>query len=118
MILATGVSYRALGAEGIDAFAGSGVFYGAARTEAAAMHGHEVILVGGGNSAGQAAVFFADYASKVTILIRGESLDASMSRYLIDELDRKPNVVVRTGGEIMRCKGTDSAGLRHDPQPR
>jgi thioredoxin reductase (NADPH) len=105
VILATGVSYRALQAEGLKEFAGVGVFYGAARTEAPAMQGREVILVGGGNSAGQAAAFFADYASKVTILIRGASLDASMSRYLIDELERKPNVVVRTGGEIVRCKG-------------
>jgi thioredoxin reductase (NADPH) len=105
VILATGVSYRALQAEGLEEFAGVGVFYGAARTEAPAMQGREVILVGGGNSAGQAAAFFADYASKVTILIRGASLDASMSRYLIDELERKPNVHVRTGGEIVRCKG-------------
>ena len=105
VILATGVSYRALQAEGLEDYAGIGVFYGAARTEAAAMQGREVILVGGGNSAGQAAVFFADYASKVTILIRGESLASSMSQYLIDELDRKPNVEVRTGGEIVRCVG-------------
>ena len=107
LIVATGVSYRALEADGLDAYAGIGVFYGAARTEAAAMQGREVILVGGGNSAGQAAAFFADYASKVTILIRGESLAASMSQYLIDELDRKPNVHVRTGGEIVRCIGEE-----------
>ena len=107
VILATGVSYRALPAEGIDAYLGIGVFYGAARTEAAAMRGREVILVGGGNSAGQAAAFFADYAAKVTILIRGAGLDASMSRYLIDELERKPNVVVRTGGEITAFAGDE-----------
>ena len=105
VILATGVSYRALPAEGLDSFAGIGVFYGAARTEAAAMQGRDVILVGGGNSAGQAAAFFADYASNVTILIRGDSLAASMSQYLIDELSRKPNVHVRTGGELIRCAG-------------
>ena len=64
VILATGVSYRALPADGIDAFVGIGVFYGAARTEAAGMQGRDVILVGGGNSAGQAAVFFADYARR------------------------------------------------------
>ena len=105
LILASGVSYRALDADGLDAFAGIGVFYGAARTEAAAMQGRDIILVGGGNSAGQAAVFFADYARSVTILIRGESLSSSMSRYLIDELERKPNVHVRTGGEVARCTG-------------
>jgi thioredoxin reductase (NADPH) len=107
VILATGVSYRALQADGIDAFAGIGVFYGAARTEAPAMQGRDVILVGGGNSAGQAAVFFADYARSVTILIRGAGLAASMSSYLIDELARKPNVHVRTGGEITRCSGDE-----------
>jgi thioredoxin reductase (NADPH) len=107
VILATGVSYRALPADGIDAFLGIGVFYGAARTEAAAMRGREVILVGGGNSAGQAAAFFADYAARVTILIRGAGLEASMSRYLIDELDRKPNVEVRTGGEITAFAGDE-----------
>ena len=105
VILATGVSYRALPAEGLDAFLGSGVFYGAARIEAQAMPGRDVILVGGGNSAGQAAVFFADYARSVTILIRGASLAASMSRYLIDELERKPNVHVRSSGEITRVDG-------------
>ena len=107
VILATGVSYRALQADGIDAFAGIGVFYGASRTEAPAMQGRDVLLVGGGNSAGQAAVFFADYARTVTILIRGASLDTSMSRYLIDELARKPNVHVRTGGELTRCMGDE-----------
>jgi thioredoxin reductase (NADPH) len=107
VILATGVSYRALPADGIDAFLGIGVFYGAARTEAAGMRGRDVILVGGGNSAGQAAAFFADYAAKVTILIRGAGLDASMSRYLIDELERKPNVEVRTGGEIAAFAGDE-----------
>ncbi len=105
VILATGVSYRTLQAEGIDAFVGIGVFYGAARTEAAGTRGHEVILVGGGNSAGQAAMFFSDYAAQVTILVRGDSLAASMSRYLIDELGRKTNVRVRTGGEIVRVAG-------------
>jgi thioredoxin reductase (NADPH) len=105
VILAMGVAYRALEAKGIDDFVGIGCFYGAARTEAAAMLGRDVILVGGGNSAGQAAMFFADYAHSVTILIRGGSLDASMSRYLIDELARKPNVQVRTGGEITEFAG-------------
>ena len=105
VILATGVAYRALDATGIEAYTGIGCFYGAARTEAAAMRGRDVILVGGGNSAGQAAMFFSDYARSVTILIRGASLDASMSRYLIDELARKPTVTVRTGGEIVEVSG-------------
>ena len=69
------------------------------------MQGRDIILVGGGNSAGQAAFFFADYARSVTILIRGESLAASMSSYLIDALAHKPNVRIRTGGEVARCTG-------------
>jgi thioredoxin reductase (NADPH) len=105
VILATGVAYRTLRAEGIGGFVGIGVFYGAARTEAAATRGRDVILVGGGNSAGQAAMFFSDYAASVTILIRGDSLAASMSHYLISELERKSNVQVRTGGEITRFAG-------------
>jgi thioredoxin reductase (NADPH) len=107
VVLATGVDYRALEAEGIDQYQGSGVYYGAARTEAPAMRGRDVLLVGGGNSAGQAAMFFADYARYVTILVRGAGLEASMSRYLIDELARKPNVTVRAGGEIVRCSGAE-----------
>ena len=71
------------------------------------MQGRDVILVGGGNSAGQPAIFFADYARSVTILIRGAGLEASMSSYLIDELARKPNVHVRTGGEITRGTGDE-----------
>jgi thioredoxin reductase (NADPH) len=110
VVLATGVEYRTLEADGIEQFQGSGVYYGAARTEAPAMRGRDVLLVGGGNSAGQAAMFFADYARRVTILIRGAGLEASMSRYLIDELARKPNVVVRAGGEIVRCSGDARLG--------
>jgi thioredoxin reductase (NADPH) len=105
VVLATGVSYRTLRAEGIDSCLGVGVFYGAARNEAASMQGRDVILVGGGNSAGQAAMFFSDYARSVTILVRGAGLAASMSQYLIEELGRKANVEVRTGGEIARVAG-------------
>jgi thioredoxin reductase (NADPH) len=105
LILATGVQYRTLQAEGLDSCIGIGVFYGASRNEAAAMQGRDVILVGGGNSAGQAAMFFADYARSVTILVRGAGLASSMSRYLIDELGRKGNVQVRGGGEIVRFGG-------------
>jgi thioredoxin reductase (NADPH) len=107
VVLATGVAYRALQAEGIERFGSAGVYYGAARTEAPAMRGRNLLLVGGGNSAGQAAVFFADYARSVTILVRGAGLESSMSQYLIDELRRKPNVAVRAGGEIVRCDGGD-----------
>ncbi|HEV3155757.1 MAG TPA: FAD-dependent oxidoreductase [Candidatus Baltobacteraceae bacterium] len=107
LILATGVSWRKLEAEGIADFTGRGVYYGAARTEALATRGKDVFLVGGGNSAGQAAMFFADYASRVTLLVRGNALKKSMSQYLIDELQTKANVHVEVEREIVAASGTD-----------
>jgi thioredoxin reductase (NADPH) len=86
---------------------GAGVYYGAARTEAQAMLGRDLILVGGGNSAGQAAMFFANYARTVTILIRGNDLAASMSQYLIDQLGTKDNIRVRGNGEVAAVDGDD-----------
>ena len=87
-IIATGVSYRRLGIPSLDALTGAGVFYGAATTEATAMKDQEVFVVGGANSAGQAAVHLARYAARVTLLVRGPSLTESMSEYLIKEIDR------------------------------
>jgi thioredoxin reductase (NADPH) len=115
VVLATGVTYRSLEVPGIDRFLGTSVFYGAARTEARGMRGKSVILVGGGNSAGQAAMFFANYARSVTLLIRGESLQASMSQYLIDQIATKENIAVRSHGEIVSVEGTDrleAVGIR------
>ncbi|HEX6679303.1 MAG TPA: FAD-dependent oxidoreductase, partial [Gaiellaceae bacterium] len=86
IILATGVSWRRLAIEGFDRLAGKGISYGAARSEAPSTHGLDVYIVGAGNSAGQAAMFFANHARSVTVLCRGESLGRSMSRYLIDQL--------------------------------
>ena len=88
VVLATGVSYRVLDAPGLADFTGRGVFYGAAATEAPSCVEQDVYIVGGANSAGQAAVHFSRYASKVHLLIRGADLTASMSRYLIDQLER------------------------------
>ncbi len=105
IVLASGVTYRALAVPGIDPFVGSGVYYGAARTEALGMRGRSVYLIGGGNSAGQAALFFADYATRVTLLVRGPSLAASMSRYLIDQLATRPNITVRTQTEMIAVSG-------------
>lgn len=107
IILATGVTWRQLEAPGCDTFLGRGVYYGAARTEAFNTRGQDVFLVGGGNSAGQAAVYFANYARSVTLLVRGPSLEASMSRYLIDQLAAKDNIRVRTEHRVMRVEGTD-----------
>jgi thioredoxin reductase (NADPH) len=99
VILATGVSYRRLGVPAVEALAGAGVYYGASVSEARAMVGEDVFVVGGGNSAGQAALHLARYARRVTLLVRGESLAESMSRYLIDELSAA-GVVVRLGTEV------------------
>jgi thioredoxin reductase (NADPH) len=90
---------------GADALIGRGIYYGAARTEALSCTGQHVFLVGGGNSAGQAAVFFANYARRVTLLVRGPSLAESMSHYLIQQLAAKSNVEVRTRCRIIGVKG-------------
>ena len=95
VILATGISYRQLRVSGIEELVGAGVFYGAAVSEARAMTGQEVYVVGGANSAGQAAMYLSKYASRVTLLVRGSSLKASMSEYLIREIEATQNIEVR-----------------------
>ncbi|HXF63844.1 MAG TPA: FAD-dependent oxidoreductase [Caldilineaceae bacterium] len=105
--LAVGVAYRHLGIPRLEALVGRGVFYGAAVTEDQAMEGQEVFVVGGGNSAGQAAVHLSRYARRVTLVTRGESLAESMSDYLIQELANCPEVVVRAQTEVVDCLGTN-----------
>ncbi|HTV73060.1 MAG TPA: FAD-dependent oxidoreductase [Candidatus Acidoferrales bacterium] len=105
LVLATGVTWRKLQAEGIADFAGRGVYYGAARTEALAIRGEEIFLVGGGNSAGQAAMYFSNYAARVTLLVRGDSLAKSMSHYLIDQLATKANITIETESEVAAVEG-------------
>jgi thioredoxin reductase (NADPH) len=95
VILATGISYRRLGVPSLEALIGAGVFYGAAVSEAQAVQGQEVYVVGGANSAGQAATHLSKYASRVTLLVRGSSLSTSMSEYLIQELEAAENIDVR-----------------------
>ncbi len=107
IVLATGVSYRRLEAAGVDDFAGRGVYYGAAAVEAPHCRGQDVYIVGGANSAGQAAVFLSRQARTVTLLVRGSSLDASMSHYLIKQLSEIDNVKVRTGITVLGAKGGD-----------
>ena len=107
VVLATGVTWRALEIPGADALVGRGVYYGAARTEALATRGRDIFLIGAGNSAGQAAVFFADYARTVTLLCRGPTLAASMSHYLIEQLETKTNVEVRVRSQVVQLEGSD-----------
>lgn len=107
VILATGVSYRQLDAPGLDDLTGCGVFYGSALTEAAACQGHDVYIVGGANSAGQAAMYLARGAKSVTILVRGSSLAASMSHYLIEQIENAPNITVRPGTVVESAHGGD-----------
>jgi thioredoxin reductase (NADPH) len=105
IILACGVAWRRLSIDGFDRLAGKGVSYGAARSEAAGTHGLDVHIVGAGNSAGQAALFFATHARTVTVLCRGESLDRSMSRYLIDQVGARSNIDVRFRSEVRAAHG-------------
>jgi thioredoxin reductase (NADPH) len=107
VLLATGVEWRILAAEGIDRLQGRGVLYGASRNEASNVVGKRVFLVGGGNSAGQAAVFFANYAADVTILVRGKGLELTMSQYLIAQIDGKNNVHIEPFTEVLRAEGDD-----------
>lgn len=107
IIIATGVSWRRLEIEGLDRLTGSGIYYGAARTEAAAMEGRDIYLIGAGNSAGQAAVFFASYARTVTLVVRGESLEKSMSHYLIQQLRAQPNIRTELRSEVVGVHGGD-----------
>jgi len=104
-LIAVGVNYRRLQVPGLDQFTGAGVYYGAAMTEALACSNEEVHIVGGANSAGQAAMYFAKYARKVTMLVRGESLEASMSKYLIDQIAATSNIVVETRSQIVEACG-------------
>ncbi len=105
VVLATGVTYRRLGIPALEALAGAGVFYGGAGSDAQRMAGQEVYVLGGANSAGQAALHLARYARHLTLVVRGSSLETGMSHYLVRQLAATPNVVVRTGTEIVGGNG-------------
>ena len=105
VVLALGVEYRRLDAPGCIDLEGAGVYYGASMSEAQAFAGEDVYVVGGGNSAGQAALHLARYARRVTILVRSTSLAASMSQYLIDAIGSTPNVAVRYATEVAAAHG-------------
>src|SRR5580698_1809535 len=104
-LISTGVSYCKLDVPGAERLTGAGVYYGAARTEAMSCAGEEIYVVGGANSAGQAAMHFSNYAAKVHMLVRGDSLTRSMSKYLIDQIAATPNIVVETGTEVVSMSG-------------
>ncbi len=107
LMLSVGVSWNLLSATGAGRITGSGVYYGAAMTEAMQTRGETVYMVGAGNSAGQAAMFFKDYADTVVMLVRGNSLSAKMSRYLVDRIEVTPNIEVRFNTEVRACHGED-----------
>jgi thioredoxin reductase (NADPH) len=106
-LIATGVSYCKLDIPGCDQFSGAGVYYGAALTEAMSCTGEVVYIVGGANSAGQAAMHFSRYASEVHMLVRATSLEKSMSKYLIDQIKATPNIIVETETEVVGLSGDD-----------
>jgi len=125
-ICATGVHYRRLGIEGEERLIGAGIYYGAGSSEATLCHGEEVIVVGGGNSAGQAAMHFARYACKVSIIIRGQGLKDTLSDYLLQRIATAPNVEVLTQTVIagvegdstlreVRLKNLSTGEIRHVP---
>jgi len=105
IILATGVSWRRLPTEGFDRLLGKGVHYGASRGEAGVTQGQDIHLVGAGNSAGQAAMFFANHARSVTLVVRGGALEKSMSHYLVEQLQGKANIHVALASEVVAARG-------------
>lgn len=107
VLLAPGVQYRKLAIPGAERLTGRGIYYGAALVEATSCRDEEVFVVGGANSAGQAALHFAKYARKVTMLVRGKSLSATMSKYLIDEIGRTSNIEVETETQVIAAEGEE-----------
>ena len=105
VILATGVSWRRLVIDGFDRLMGKGIYYGAARSEASSTHGLDIHLIGAGNSAGQAAMFFDNHARKVTLVVRGDSLEKSMSQYLIGQIRGKSNIAIQLKSEVRAAYG-------------
>jgi thioredoxin reductase (NADPH) len=107
LVIATGVSYRKLAVPGMERVQGAGVYYGAAMTEAAMCKGEDVYIVGGANSAGQAAMFFSQYARRVIVLVRGKSLEAGMSQYLVDQIRAMENISVELNSQVMEVFGEE-----------
>jgi len=106
-LLCPGVQYRKLDVPGAERLTGRGIYYGAALVEAAACKDEDVYVVGGANSAGQAALYFSKYARKVMMLVRGQGLGATMSKYLIDEIGRTSNIEVKSGTQVLEARGEE-----------
>ena len=111
MLLATGASYQRLGVPALEALNGAGVYYGGADSEAPGIAGREVYVVGGANSAGQAALHLARFATRVTLVVRADALAAGMSQYLVRQVEATPNVEVRVGTEVV--DGGGAGRLEH-----
>ncbi|HEY2738659.1 MAG TPA: NAD(P)/FAD-dependent oxidoreductase, partial [Thermoanaerobaculia bacterium] len=107
LLVATGVSYRKLDVPGVEALTGAGIYYGAAMTEALSCRDEDVFIVGGANSAGQAAMYFARYARKVVMLVRGDSLAKGMSQYLVDQICKTPTIEVRYHASVAAARGDE-----------
>jgi thioredoxin reductase (NADPH) len=107
VLVASGVSYRHLDAPGFDEYTGAGIYYGASMSEARSCSDQHVVVIGGANSAGQAAVYFSNFAGKVTMLVRADSLAKSMSHYLIEQIAAIPKIEVRTGAQAIAASGED-----------
>ncbi|RZK90002.1 MAG: fused response regulator/thioredoxin-disulfide reductase, partial [Hymenobacter sp.] len=124
VVLTTGVSYRVLDAPGLARLSGAGVYYGAARTEARSCSAQPVYIIGGGNSAGQAAMYLSTYASQVFIIIRGDNLAASMSAYLIEQIAQTPNIEIMPRTQMREACGEHSLEAvviqqeGHEPEKR
>ena len=108
LLVATGVEYRKLDLPDADRLAGSGIYYGGATTEASFYRGERVAVLGGGNSAGQAAVYLARFAEHVTVLVRGDSLASGMSAYLVDQIGATPNITVRVNVNVVAVHGDEA----------
>ena len=105
VILATGVSWRRVAIDGFERLIGKGIYYGASRSEASSTHGQHIFLIGAGNSAGQAAMHFANHARQVTLVVRGDALEKSMSRYLVDQIRGKASISVLLQAEVRAAHG-------------
>jgi thioredoxin reductase (NADPH) len=106
ILLASGVNWRRLTIDGFEKLIGKGIYYGAARSEADATQGQDIHLIGAGNSAGQAALFFANHARRVTLVVRGNALEKSMSHYLIEQLRSKSNIEIRLNSQVVGVHGS------------
>lgn len=108
LLIATGVAWRKLNVPGLEALTGAGVYYGAAQTEALACQGEDVYIIGGANSAGQAAMYFSKFAREVFMLVRGNSLEKGMSQYLVDQIRAMENITVQLNSSVVEAKGETS----------